>query len=76
MITSDIKKLVDQTEEWRLFYKRRFHSAETKGLRHGAAIEAAACAIRLTALNECLKIAEKKTRLLVKVNTPPGHQQN
>ena len=61
MITSNIKKLIDQTEEWRLFHKRRFYNAETKGLRHGAAIEAAACAIRLTALNECLKIAEKKT---------------
>jgi hypothetical protein len=65
----EIEALIEETERWRLLHKKRFHDAPTRGLRHGAAIEASACAIRLVALRECLE--------LIRVNnTPSGALKN
>lgn len=54
-----IKVLIAETEKWHAVHKAKFDSyLPGTGKRHVGGIEAAACTIRLKALNECLVIVD------------------
>ena len=55
-----IKVLIAETEKWHVVHKAKFDRYPVgSGKRHVGGIEAAACTIRLKALNECLAIVEE-----------------
>jgi len=51
----EIKKLIETTQKWRRFHREQYE----RGVK-GACIEAAACAIRETALHEALNAVKRE----------------
>ncbi len=56
-----IKALIQDTEKWHNIHtQKRDRYPVGTGKRHVGSIDAAACRIRLKALEECLRIAENE----------------